>query len=221
MGSEKAEEHLFTVYITLTHHSDISTCWSLDCSPSEVENWLNSDNTFNNTMPGNEKKGADDGQDPDPTPYLFLTFQMKREDMTKAYDAKKSYWVPDGDGGFVEAMLESENGGKVQVSIGHDKKVFKKEQIQQVNPPKFEKCEDMSNLTYLNEASVLHNLRSRYQAKLIYVRFFLKFFKSKLILWFQTYSGLFCVAVNPYKRYPIYTKTAVKLYLGKRRTEVQ
>ena len=29
----------------------------------------------------------------------------------------------------------------------------------------------MSNLTYLNEASVLHNLRSRYQAKLIYVSF--------------------------------------------------
>ena len=40
-----------------------------------------------------------------------------------------------------------------------------------MNPPKFEKCEDMSNLTYLNEASVLHNLRSRYQAKLIYVSF--------------------------------------------------
>ena len=38
-----------------------------------------------------------------------------------------------------------------------------------MNPPKFEKCEDMSNLTYLNEASVLHNLRARYQAKLIYV----------------------------------------------------
>ena len=122
-------------------------------------------------MPGNEKKGADDGQDPDPAPYLFLTFQMKREDMTKAYDAKKSFWVPDGEGGFVEGMLESENAGKVQVSIGHDKKVFKRDQIQQVNPPKFEKCEDMSNLTYLNEASVLHNLRSRYQAKLIYVRF--------------------------------------------------
>ena len=61
---------------------------------------------------------------------------------------------------------------QVQVSIGHDKKVFKRDQIQQVNPPKFEKCEDMSNLTYLNEASVLHNLRARYQAKLIYVIFF-------------------------------------------------
>ena len=41
-----------------------------------------------------------------------------------------------------------------------------------MNPPKFEKCEDMSNLTYLNEASVLHNLRARYQAKLIYVSVF-------------------------------------------------
>ena len=58
---------------------------------------------------------------------------------------------------------------QVQVSIGHDKKVFKRDQIQQVNPPKFEKCEDMSNLTYLNEASVLHNLKARYVSKLIYV----------------------------------------------------
>ena len=54
--------------------------------------------------------------------------------------------------------------------ISFQKKVFKSEELGQVNPPKFEKCEDMSNLTYLNEASVLHNLRSRYQAKLIYVR---------------------------------------------------
>ena len=28
------------------------------------------------------------------------------------------------------------------------------------------------------------------------------------------------MAVNPYKRFPIYTKTAVRLYLGKRRNEV-
>ena len=83
-------------------------------------------------MPGHEKKGAEDGQDPDPTPYLFLTFEMKRADMAKAYDAKKSYWVPDGTGGFVEGILESETGGKASVSIGHDKKVFKRDQIQQV-----------------------------------------------------------------------------------------
>ena len=50
-----------------------------------------------------------------------------------------------------------------------------------VNPPKFEKCEDMVNLTFLNDASVFWNLKTRYQAKLIH-----------------TYSGLFVVVVNPY-----------------------
>merc|ERR1712020_129687 len=87
--------------------------------------------------------------------------------------------------------------------IGHIKKVFKTADIGQVNPRKFEKCEDMANLTYLNDASVFHNLEVRYKAKLIY-----------------TYSGLFCVVVNPYKRYPIYTPRVVNLYLGKRKNEV-
>ena len=40
----------------------------------------------------------------------------------------------------------------------------------QVNPPKMERFEDVSNMTYLNEAAVLWNLKSRYVAKLIYVR---------------------------------------------------
>lgn len=39
----------------------------------------------------------------------------------------------------------------------------------QMNPPKFEKVEDMASLTYLNEASVLHNLQQRYYSSLIYV----------------------------------------------------
>merc|ERR1712088_4983 len=81
--------------------------------------------------------------------------------------------------------------------------VFKSEEIGQINPPKFEKCEDMVNLTYLNDASVFHNLEVRYKAKLIY-----------------TYSGLFCIVVNPYKRYPIYTPRVVTMYLGKRKNEV-
>lgn len=46
---------------------------------------------------------------------------------------------------------------------------MKKDQVFQVNPPKYEKVEDMADLTYLNDAAVLHNLKQRYYAKLIYV----------------------------------------------------
>lgn len=41
--------------------------------------------------------------------------------------------------------------------------------IQEINPAKYEKTEDMANLTFLNEASVLHNLRQRYSSMIIYV----------------------------------------------------
>ena len=53
---------------------------------------------------------------------------------------------------------------------------MKKDDIQQMNPPKFEKTEDMAALTYLNEASVLYNLRARYTAAMIYVSFLLSLF---------------------------------------------
>merc|ERR1719195_194305 len=103
----------------------------------------------------------------------------------------------------MECLLVEDDGTKATVMVGHEKKVCKSEELGQVNPPKFEKCEDMANLTFLNDATVFWNLKTRYQAKLIY-----------------TYSGLFCIVVNPYKRYPIYTGTVVKMYLGKRRNEV-
>lgn len=36
----------------------------------------------------------------------------------------------------------------------------------------------------------------------------------------QTYSGLFCVVVNPYKMLPIYSEKIVDMYKGKKRHEV-
>ncbi|XP_065353738.1 myosin heavy chain, muscle isoform X1 [Cloeon dipterum] len=145
-----------------------------------------------------------EGEDPDPTPYLFVSLEQKRIDQTKPYDAKKACWVADDKDGYLLGEIKSTKGDMVVVGLpGGEEKSLKKELLQQVNPPKYEKAEDMSNLTYLNDASVLHNLKQRYYAQLIY-----------------TYSGLFCVAINPYKRFPVYTNRCAKMYRGKRRNEV-
>ncbi|XP_049825637.1 myosin heavy chain, muscle isoform X10 [Aethina tumida] len=150
------------------------------------------------------KPAQQEGDDPDPTPYLFVSLEQKRIDQTKPYDAKKSCWVPDDKEGFVLGEIRGTKGDLISVAVpGGEEKHFKKDQVMQVNPPKYEKVEDMADLTYLNDAAVLHNLRQRYYAKLIY-----------------TYSGLFCVAINPYKRFPVYTNRCAKLYRGKRRNEV-
>ncbi|KAK9752705.1 Myosin head (motor domain) [Popillia japonica] len=149
-------------------------------------------------------KKQQEGEDPDPTPYLFVSLEQKRIDQSKPYDAKKSCWVPDEKEGFVLGEIRGTKGDLVTVGIpGGEEKTFKKDLVHQVNPPKFEKVEDMADLTHLNEGAVLHNLRQRYYCKLIY-----------------TYSGLFCVAINPYKRFPVYTNRCAKLYRGKRRNEV-
>uniref|UniRef100_A0A7E4VF43 Myosin motor domain-containing protein n=1 Tax=Panagrellus redivivus TaxID=6233 RepID=A0A7E4VF43_PANRE len=83
------------------------------------------------------------------------------------------------------------------------KKKVNKDDTQEINPANFEKTEDMANLTFLNEASVLHNLRQRYYSMMIY-----------------TYSGLFLVFVNPYKMLPIYTDSVANMYVNKRRAEM-
>ena len=61
---------------------------------------------------------------------------------------------------------------KTQYIITLKTKQYRKDQLSQVNPPKFEKVEDIADLTFLNEAAVLHNLKQRYYSKLIYVSFF-------------------------------------------------
>lgn len=58
-----------------------------------------------------------EGEDPDPTPYLFVSLEQKRIDQTKPYDAKKSCWVPDDKEGFVLGEIKGTKGDLVTVGV--------------------------------------------------------------------------------------------------------
>ena len=69
------------------------------------------------------------------------------------------------------ASIKGEKGDEVAVELAETSKrvMILKDDIQKMNPPKFDKVEDMAELTCLNEASVLHNIKDRYYSGLIYV----------------------------------------------------
>ncbi|XP_019640189.1 PREDICTED: myosin heavy chain, striated muscle-like [Branchiostoma belcheri] len=140
----------------------------------------------------------------DPDRYLFGDQKELSKLRSQAFDSKKNCWIPNDKDAFLATEIVQTKGDSLTVQT-EDGKTFQvnKDDTQQMNPPKFEMTEDMANLTYLNEASVLYNLKQRYFHGLIY-----------------TYSGLFCVAINPYRSLPIYSNKVVSMYKGKRRTEM-
>ncbi|XP_077338569.1 myosin-15 [Lithobates pipiens] len=136
-------------------------------------------------------------------PFLRKSERERMILQTVAFDGKKKCWISDEKEAYLEAEIKETGAGKVTVELADGKTVVVKEgDVQQMNPPKFDMIEDMAMLTHLNEASVLSNLRKRYASWMIY-----------------TYSGLFCVTVNPYKALPVYKTEVVTAYKGKRRSE--
>ncbi|CAO2590886.1 Myh7 [Lemmus lemmus] len=136
-------------------------------------------------------------------PFLRKSEKERLEAQTRPFDLKKDVFVPDDKEEFVKAKIVSREGGKVTAETENGKTVtVKEDQVMQQNPPKFDKIEDMAMLTFLHEPAVLYNLKERYASWMIY-----------------TYSGLFCVTVNPYKWLPVYNAEVVAAYRGKKRSE--
>ncbi|XP_070704643.1 myosin heavy chain, skeletal muscle, adult-like [Pempheris klunzingeri] len=134
-------------------------------------------------------------------PYLRKSERERIAAQNKLFDAKTAVFVPDPKQEYVKGKIKSQDGSKVTVET-EDGKVVHLDDIRPMNPPKFDKIEDMALLTHLHEPAVLFNLKERYAAWMIY-----------------TYSGLFCVTVNPYKWLPVYNPEVVAGYRGKKRQE--
>ncbi|XP_069654953.1 myosin heavy chain, skeletal muscle, adult-like [Haliaeetus albicilla] len=135
--------------------------------------------------------------------YLRKSEKERIEAQNKPFDAKTSVFVAHPKESFVKGTIQSRESGKVTVkSEAGETLTVKEDQVFPMNPPKYDKVEDMAMMTHLHEPAVLYNLKERYAAWMIY-----------------TYSGLFCVTVNPYKWLPVYNPEVVLAYRGKKRQE--
>uniref|UniRef100_A0A3Q1AK85 Myosin motor domain-containing protein n=1 Tax=Amphiprion ocellaris TaxID=80972 RepID=A0A3Q1AK85_AMPOC len=135
--------------------------------------------------------------------YLRKPERERIEAQNTPFDAKTAYYVTEPTEMYVKGKLVKKEGGKATVEIQGGKTLtVKEDEVFPMNPPKFNKMEDMAMMTHLSEPSVLYNLKERYAAWMIY-----------------TYSGLFCVTVNPYKWLPVYDAVVVAGYRGKKRIE--
>ncbi|XP_066836288.1 myosin-1B [Anser cygnoides] len=136
-------------------------------------------------------------------PYLRKSEKERIEAQNKPFDAKSSVFVVHAKESYVKSTIQSKEAGKVTVKTeAGETLTVKDDQVFSMNPPKYDKIEDMAMMTHLHEPAVLYNLKERYAAWMIY-----------------TYSGLFCVTVNPYKWLPVYNPEVVLAYRGKKRQE--
>ncbi|WVR03781.1 hypothetical protein IAU60_000776 [Kwoniella sp. DSM 27419] len=151
----------------------------------------------------------------DPTALMRRVYRDDRDPGALAaaqaeFNEKRRMWAPDPVHGFLPCWIRSQSGednrpeatAEVQIATTNEVRTVPLYQLSPMNPPQFDGVEDIADLTHLNEASVIHNLRTRYQARDIY-----------------TYSGLFLISLNPYQRLPIYTPKIIAQYRTKRREE--
>ncbi|XP_039239986.1 myosin-3-like [Pipra filicauda] len=136
-------------------------------------------------------------------PYLRKSEKERIEAQNQPFDAKTYCFVADPEVEYTKGKIKAAQDGKITVETEDGRTVaVKPDDVYAMNPPKFDRVEDVAMLTHLHEPAVLYNLKDRYSSWMIY-----------------TYSGLFCISVNPYKWLPVYNPEVVLAYRGKKRQE--
>eukprot|EP00090_Calanus_glacialis_P009359 TRINITY_DN17730_c0_g1_i1.p1 TRINITY_DN17730_c0_g1~~TRINITY_DN17730_c0_g1_i1.p1 ORF type:complete len:2011 (+),score=520.24 TRINITY_DN17730_c0_g1_i1:123-6155(+) len=134
--------------------------------------------------------------------------QAKSEDQLsheKAWLEAENVWLVHRDGFAAGRQIkESEAGeplneGKVRVKLDYNEEVIEvdEDDVEKANPPSFDRVEDLAQLRYLNESSVLHTLRQRYGNNLIH-----------------TYAGPSMITINPCNPLAIYSEKIIQMFKG-------
>ncbi|KAG6713716.1 hypothetical protein I3842_05G167500 [Carya illinoinensis] len=109
---------------------------------------------------------------------------------------KLQYWIqlPNGNWELGKILSTSALESVVSMSDGRVLNV-KTESLVQANPDILDGVDDLMQLSYLNEPSVLYNLQYRYNRDIIYTK-----------------AGPVLVAINPFKKVPLYGNDYIEAY---------
>jgi myosin-5 len=142
-------------------------------------------------------------------------------DRLEVYTKSTKAWFKDPEDGYIVGTLSqfSKNEQKVEMKFILDstqKELVYEQSIKALeaanyenlpflkNPPRLEGADDLTTLSYLHEAAVLHSVKIRYQQEIIY-----------------TYSGLVLIAMNPFRKMNIYAPEIMRQYAGRPRHELE
>ena len=116
-------------------------------------------------------------------------------------DVGINVWVPDehGDDGFILGTVSKLDGDSVTVrDAASEQHVLPLSDVHPCNPENQSGCKDNTELMFLHEPHMLHNLRQRYAKDAVY-----------------TYTAHILIACNPFKKLNIYSEERMAEYSGK------
>ncbi|CAN0909026.1 VIII-1 [Linum grandiflorum] len=136
-----------------------------------------------------------------PSPSVSVFGSERRWADTTSYNTKKKHqsWfqLPNGDWELGKIISRSENESVITTSDGKVLTV-KSESLVPANPDILDGVDDLMQLSYLNEPSVLYNLQYRYNQDMIYTK-----------------AGPVLIAINPFKKVPLYGNDFIEAYRNK------
>jgi myosin-5 len=133
-----------------------------------------------------------------PQPSISMSSRESRWSDTNAYASKKKLqsWLQLSNGDWELVKIISTSGTESVISLPDGKVLkVKDESLVPANPDILDGVDDLMQLSYLNEPSVLYNLQHRYNQNMIYTK-----------------AGPVLVAVNPFKKVPLYGIDYIQAY---------
>ncbi|KAL5825982.1 hypothetical protein ACOSQ3_017817 [Xanthoceras sorbifolium] len=136
-----------------------------------------------------------------PLPSISTSHSESRWGDTTSYAAKKKLqsWLQLQNGNWELGKLLSTSGTESVISLPEGKVLkVKSESLVPANPDILDGVDDLMQLSYLNEPSVLYNIQYRYKQDKIYTK-----------------AGPVLVAINPFKKVPLYGIDYIEAYKNK------